>query len=32
MISNSDGKLDKQLIVDVYAPILASSKERQKKI
>jgi len=32
MISNSNGKLDRQLVLDIYAPIFASSKERQKDI
>jgi chorismate mutase len=32
MILNSNGKLDRQLVLDVYAPIFASSKERQRKI
>jgi chorismate mutase len=32
MISNSDGRLDRQLVLDVYASIFASSKERQRKM
>jgi chorismate mutase len=32
LILNSEGKLDKQLVFDVYAKIFANSKERQKDI
>jgi chorismate mutase len=32
MIVKSDGKLDKQLVLEVYAPIFASSKERQRTV